>query len=202
MERVIAGMLAPPPTLTRPATPIRASAYQQERAAASYSKPAGGVEKRILDALAELEQLGARRPARELVAFLAGYSNLASKGFVHAVSALRTAGAIDYPDAGTVALTEAGRLRARPPERPRTPEEVQARVIAMLGGASGRILTPLIAAYPEAVKRVDVADAAGYSNLASKGFVHAISRLRSLGFVDYPDAGSIVALPVLFLEGQ
>jgi hypothetical protein len=32
--------------------------------------------------------------------------------------------------------------------------------------------------------------------------VNAISRLRTLGFVDYPDRGSIVATPVLFLEEQ
>jgi len=41
---------------------------------------------------------------------------------------------------------------------------------------------------------------AGYGNLRSKGFVNAIGRLRTLGFVDYPDSGSIVATPMLFLE--
>jgi hypothetical protein len=206
LEALVRGATAPPPpTVTHPVTP-RPRMLEDAGARQGMPQHAGvgdraPVEQRILNALAELEQLGARRPARELVAFLAGYSHLQSKGFVNAVSALRTQGLIDYPDAGTCAITEAGRTRAEPPARPRSPEELQARVIGMLGGASGRILAPLIQAYPAPMKRADVAAAAGYGHLQSKGFVNAISRLRTLGFVDYPDSGSIVAMPVLFLEG-
>ncbi len=156
---------------------------------------------RVLNALAELEQMGAASPARELVAFMAGYSHLQSTGFVKAMGSLRTAGMIDYPPGGgTVVITDTGRAAADPPVRPSTAEELQERIVTMLGGATGRILRPLIAAYPKALDRNEVAAAAGYNHLHSTGFVKAIGRLRTLGFIDYPDRGTVVAKPVLFLE--
>ena len=159
------------------------------------------VQQRILNALAELELLGAREPAREMVAFLAGYTHLNSKGFVNGIGSLRSAGLIDYPAGGAIALTDKGRAAAVYPAAPRSPEEVQERVIGLLGGASARILQPLLEAYPNALPREVVAEKANYQHLNSKGFVNAIGRLRSLGFIDYPDRGTIKAQPVLFLEG-
>ena len=41
-----------------------------------------------------------------------------------------------------------------------------------------------------------------YPNLTSKGFANAMSRLRTLGFIDYPDRGTVRAQPVLFLESR
>lgn len=64
------------------------------------------------------------------------------------------------------------------------------------------VLQPLISAYPEPIAREELAAAAGYGNLASKGFANAIGRLRSLGFIDYPAQGQVVACPVLFLGGR
>lgn len=159
-----------------------------------------GVGQRILNALAELEQLGSKAPARELVAFMSNYTNLTSKGFTNGIGSLRTAGLIAYPSEGIITLTEDGRKAAQWAEAPSTPAQVQARVIGLLGGASGKILDPLIKAYPNALPRDVVAAKAGYGNLTSKGFTNAIGRLRSLGFIDYPDKGAIVAKPVLFLE--
>jgi len=170
-------------------------------AAGGATLPRGGAEQRVLDALAELEDLGVRRPERPQVALLAGYTNLASKGLVNAMGALRTAGLIDYPEAGRVSLTDTGRAQAASWGTPRTVQEVQDRIVSLLGGASARILAPLISSYPKPVAREEVANAAGYGNLASKGFVNAIGRLRSLGFIDYPSSGMIVAKPVLFMEG-
>ncbi len=164
------------------------------------ARPAGGVEQRILNALAELEALGAKAPQRELVALLAGYTHLQSKGFVNAVSALRTSGRVEYPSSDTMTLTAEGRQQAVAPARPQTPAEVQARICAILGGKSAQILQPVIDAYPNPLPRAEVAAAAGYGHLQSKGFVNAISRLRTLGFVDYPSSSTIVATPVLFLE--
>lgn len=71
----------------------------------SRSDPAAGLDgpmQRVLDALAELEQLGANEPRRELVAFLAGYSNTTSKGFANAVSRLSSLGFVEYPERGMV----------------------------------------------------------------------------------------------------
>jgi len=158
------------------------------------------VQQRVLDALAELEQMGTARPSRELLAFMAGYSHLNSKGFANAMGALRSAELIDYPTGGEVALTRDGRAAAAPPERPRTAEELQERVIEMLGGASSRILKPLIAAYPDRLEREQLVQLSGYGHANSKGFANAMGRLRTLGFIDYPDRGSVIARPVLFLE--
>jgi hypothetical protein len=181
--------------------PNTSSDWREPAGPRANGKGRGGAAQRILDSLAELEILGAAQPERTLVAFLAGYSNLTSKGLVNALGALRTAGLIDYPGQGQVALTAAGAQEANPPERPRSSKELQQRVIRLLGGASARLLEPLIAAYPKTVDRDELAAAAGYGNLTSKGFVNAIGRLRTLGFVDYPTPGQVVAKPVLFLEG-
>lgn len=159
-----------------------------------------GVQQRILNALAELEQMNAEQPPREMVALLADYKHVRSTGFVKAMSSLSMAGLISYPSSAEVSLTDAGRQIAQAPNRPRTPEEVQGRIIAMLGGASSRILKPLIDVYPKSMNREDVARAAGYEHVRSTGFVKAMSQLSTLGFINYPDRGSIAAKSVLFLE--
>jgi uncharacterized protein len=159
-----------------------------------------GAEKRILNALAELEALGVPEPERVQVAFFAGYTHLNSKGLVNALGALRSTGFIDYPTQGRVVMTDAGQAHAEAVDVPRTPDELRDRVVRMLGGASARILEPLIKAYPKAMAREDLAAAASYGHLNSKGFVNALGRLRSLGFIDYPSQGQVAAQPVLFLE--
>lgn len=176
------------------------SGFPEVRGTVLSDRAISPVMQRILDGLAELEQLGADTPAKELVAFMAGYSNLSSKGFANAIGALRSLGMIDYPRPGVIYMTPTGAKIANPAEAPRTPKEVQARICTMLGGASARILQPLIENYPMAITREQVAEAAGYGNLASKGFANAIGRLRSLGFIDYPERGMVKAMPVLFLE--
>lgn len=214
-----AALMSQPSLDARPDNPVRSANVtpprrdvaetSPNRAAGAHAREIDGrastdlppVNQRVLNALADLEQMGSDNPDRELVAFMAGYSNVNSKGFANAIGALRTAGLIDYPRTGVIALTDAGREQAVPSPRPQSASELQERVIRMLGGASGRVLQPLIDAYPRSVPRPDVAEAAGYGNVNSKGFANAIGRLRTLGFIDYPDRGTIVAKPVLFLEG-
>lgn len=53
--------------------------------------------------------------------------------------------------------------------------------------------------HPEIMAGVQVV-AAGYTNTTSKGFANAVSRLSSLGFVEYPERGMVRAAPLLFLE--
>ncbi|MGE3278056.1 MAG: DUF87 domain-containing protein [Vicinamibacterales bacterium] len=204
LDRVTAEPAAPPSRLNAmrevaPSAP-RTVAPSAARDAhdASEITPVG---QRILDSIAELVALGARTPQRSLVALLAGYTNLQSKGFVNALSALSAGGSVSYPGPGLVALEPKGAAEANPVTTPRTPAEVQERVIQLLGGACGRILRPIIDAYPGDLARTDAAAAAGYGNLQSKGFVNALSRLSSLGFVTYPDRGRVKAADVLFLKG-
>lgn len=205
VRQMLAPVPAAPPAATRaPAVPpIRAAAPVQSRPRAPIAPPADGITpkgQQILDALAELKTLGAAAPRRNLVALMAGYTNLTSKGFVNAMSALSSSGYITYPSTGQVQLTEAGDMVATAVDAPRDASEVQARVIQILGGKTAEILKPIIAAYPEAIERPTVAGIAGYTNLTSKGFVNAMSRLSSLGFVTYPSTGLVKASPVLFLE--
>src|ERR1700684_1473284 len=141
--------------------------------------PISGVQQRILDALADLMQWGATNPTPELLAFMAGYTNLRSKGYRNALSSLRTGGMLEG-----LTLTDAGRAAANPPPAPRDVGEMQATLITRLGGAAGRILTPLIDGYPGGVGRGTLGRTAGYENLRSKGFRNALSQLRTLGFVD------------------
>lgn len=154
---------------------------------------------KILDALAELAALGIREASRIQVVFLSGYGHPNSKGFVNSLGALSTAGFVTYPRSGVVALTEAGCAAANHTGRPLTSTDLQRRVLDLLGAAHGRILQPLIEAYPAEISRQDLCAAAGYGHMNSKGFVNAIGRLRSLGFIDYPTKGNVVALPILFV---
>jgi hypothetical protein len=187
-------------TVDLPPAGVRDSTEKNVAARRPAANGAGGAGQRVLDALAELEVLGVAQPPRVQVAFLAGYTNLNSKGFVNALGALRTAGNICYPSPGTVGLTDDGRAMAEPADAPRTTEELQQRLLSMLGGANGRIVQALVDTYPDALRRADLAASAGYTNLNSKGFVNAIGRLRMLGFIDYPEPGTVRANDRLFLS--
>jgi hypothetical protein len=178
---------------TRPA-PGNYPVITREKPRSNGDDSLTGVQRKILDALAELEQIGARSPERELLAFMSGYSHVNSKGFANAMGSLRSAGHIE----GTT-LTDLGRRHADPPAVPRTPAEIQERIVALLGGASARVLQPLIAAYPRGIERQHLAEAAGYGHVNSKGFANAMGRMRTLGFIDYR-GGEVVAKPLLFLE--
>lgn len=158
------------------------------------------VGQRILNALAEMELLKVTQPAREVVAMLAGYTHLASPGYAKAVSQLRTAGMVDYPSSDTISFTDEGRRAAIWPKSPRSSEEIQKRVCDLIGGKASLILGELIRAYPNHCDRMEVARVAGYGHLASPGFAKIVSRLRTLGFVEYPDSKTMKASKILFLN--
>jgi len=201
---LLTGKLTPPKQfrpapLTRQTFPI-VTMHREKIASVQTNGDISPVGQRILNALAEMEMLGTKTPDRELVALLAGYTHLLSKGFVNAVGELRTAGLVSYPNSDSIQFTDAGREKAQFPSRPSTSEEIQNRVCNLIGGKASQILRPLIDNYPNPCARTDIAAAAGYTHLLSKGFVNAISRLRTLGFVEYPDSQSIVATKILFLN--
>lgn len=166
--------------------------------------PAGGRDspmQRILDALAELEALGVAQPSRVHAAFLAGYTNLKSQGFTDGIREGKEAGFIELgANDGTLRLTADGRAAAKQPSRPRSPEEMQQRVIDLLGGSTARVLKPLLAIYPESMTREDLGAEAGYTNVKSQGFTDALSKLKDLGFTEYPQYGHVKASSSLFLE--
>lgn len=190
-----------PPIYTKP-RPVRQNIHKIEpiQHTNNNENDLSKVGLRILDAMAELEALGIGKAPRVQIAMFSGYTNIMSKGFANSISQLRTAGYIDYPDAGTASLTMEGRVFANLAIKPRTTQELQGRVMQMLGGSARRILEPLIRNYPDAMTKEELMEQAGYSNMMSKGFANTVSRLRTLKLIDYPERGYVVALPVLFLD--
>jgi hypothetical protein len=157
-----------------------------------------GAQQRILDAIAWLAAVGIATPDKTQVALFADLTPGAGHT-VNSFGSLRTAGLIDYPTPGTVALTDGGAQKADQSRAPQTAEEMQRQVMAKLPGAHRRILDVLINAYPETLPKQAAAEGAGL--VAGAGHtVNCFGRLRSLGLIDYPTPGDVVALPVLFLE--
>jgi hypothetical protein len=155
-------------------------------------------QQRILDSLAWLEGVGIAPANRVQLAGFAGQSPTGG-GYANNLGRLRSLGLIDYPGPKLVELVDAGRDAARPPDVPPTSEALQEQVCGMLSGSQIAILRALIAAYPRDVTRSDLAAKVGQSKTGG-GFANNLGRLRTLGWIDYPSPGSVVALPVLFLE--
>lgn len=188
-------------TVTRP----RPSPVQPVPPRRETQPPAEGVsrpQQRILDALAWFEAVGLPAPEKAPLAAMADASSRSS-GYQNNLSALRTAGLLDHPRAGLVALTERGRAAAILPDLPPTTAALQEAILAKVSRPQGRILRALIAAYPDPLTKDDLA-ARAEASPASSGYqiTNNLSALRSLGMIDYPAPGQAVAQPVLFLEGR
>jgi hypothetical protein len=69
-----------------------------------------------------------------------------------------------------------------------------------LPGPERKLLRVLLEAYPTPISNEDLAAKAGYAD-GGGAFNNPRGRLRSLGLIDYPDKGMVVARPLLFLEG-
>ncbi len=157
-------------------------------------------QQRILDALAWLEGIGLSPANKNQLAFLAGQRST-SGGYFNNLGALRSAGLITYPQAGSVDLTPAGRALAAVPERPPSIEELHREIQAKVSRSQWAILAVLIELYPESVTKDELAERAG-QRPSSGGYFNNLGTLRTLGLLDYPSPGRVVALPVLFLEAS
>lgn len=155
-----------------------------------------GPQQRILDALATLEAAGDAVPQRANVAVFADQSP-SSSGFANNLSALRTRGLIEYPIKGRLRLTEQGRQIASVSEPISSVSQLHEAWRQRLSGPMWRILQALIAAYPNPRPREEVAERAGQS-ATSSGYANNLSALRTLGLLDYPSKGEVVATELLF----
>lgn len=182
-----------------PTTTVRPAAREGNAVAAQPSAGLDGPMQRVLDALAWLEAAGVGEPySRPQVAFLARYAP-GTGAFQNALGRCSSAGLVSYPSPGFVALTDDGRAAAQHPDAPGDAAEIQARVLERVDGPMRRCLEPLLRAYPRAMTREQLAEAAGYQ-AGTGAFQNALGRLRTVGAIDYPDRGHAVALPWLFLE--
>lgn len=158
--------------------------------------PTGGPAQRILNALAWWKALGHDRPLNEQVSFIAGYSH-GSGGYNNPRGALKSAGLVDYPEPGRVALTDAGEAQAEAPDAPPSGEELRRRVMGKLAGPQQRILSVLIDAYPESVSNEECAAQAGYTH-GSGGYNNPRGNLKTLNIIGYPSPGYVRASDWLF----
>lgn len=170
------------------------------RAASVDGQPLAAAQRKILNALAFLEAIGVTTPDRTQVALFASLSPTAGHTN-NMFGGLRTLGLIEYPTAGSVVITENGRLLADPGKVPQTSEALHQVLMPKLQAAQRKLLTVLIAAYPKEQPRDVVSEEAGLSPTAGHTN-NMYGGLRSLGLIDYPHQGWVVACPVLFLDGR
>lgn len=156
-------------------------------------------QQRILNALVWGESIGLAYLDKTQLALMADQSPT-SGGYFNNLGTLRTAGLIEYPGAGCAMLTDSGRGLAQSVDIPTTSAELQDMLCRKLSGSQASILRSLIASYPNEMRKDDLAVATGQSP-TSGGYFNNLGRLRTLGLIDYPRPGFVVAKAVLFLDG-
>ena len=188
------------PAAPMPSAPARRALPVSRPQQRAQNENLTGPEQRIVDAIAWMESIGVDTPEQTAVAFLAGYT-YGGGAFNNPRGALRTKGLVDYVAGERICLTDEGRKASNQPDQPLTPEELHERVLARLPGPEQRLLRPLLDAYPRAMSNEELAAAAGYTPNAG-AFNNPRGRLRSLGLIDYPRPGHVVAKSLLFLEAR
>ncbi len=158
----------------------------------------GRSAQRILNALVWAESIGLDEVDKTQLALMSD-QRPTSGGYFNNLGKLRSAGLITYPKAGAARLTDAGRACAEAVDVPTTSDELQHMLYAKLPTSQARILKVLIAQYPKAITKDDLAEQTQQSP-TSGGYFNNLGRLRSLGLIDYPSPGLAVAQPVLFLQ--
>lgn len=182
----------------------RARRSAPARARFEAAEGVDGPMQRVLDALAWLEAAGAPRPFPvPQVAAVAGYAPDSGnwRAIVGRLKAAAGGPLVEVRAAGTLGLTGEGRALAAPAES--SAEALVDRVLERCDGPMARCLRPLVASYPVALSRADLAaralDESGRPYAPDTGNFRAIlGRLSTLGFVEYPERGMVRASPWLF----
>lgn len=151
----------------------------------------GRCEKAILETLAKFQ-----KPCSKVkIGIFAGYSSK-SGGFSNAISKLKNAGYVTANN-GDLEITQSGAEQVvfvKP--LPDTNDEILTFWINKVGRCSGEILKVVVPVYPNSISKEDVATQANYS-ANSGGFSNAISKLRTLGLIDYSN-GQLKATEDMF----
>lgn len=182
------------PASRRPERPMPERRVPVERVDDGDVPPA---RRKLLQALVSLESIGVEVAPRTQLALFAGVSPKSS-GYSNNLGAMNTSGLISYPSRGFVQITDEGRAHVGDVDAPASTEELHDKVRGLVPEARWRIIQPLIDAYPDALSREDLADLAGVSP-ASSGYSNNLGALRSLGLLDYPERGQVVASDMLFI---
>ncbi len=190
---------APLAPLAPVASPRAAAEAPSARPAPTVTKAAtdagvSGPEGRVLNALAQLERLGIAPAERLQVALFAGYTE--NGHFNNLLGRLSSSGRLCYPTPGHVELTDDGRALIGEVSGFETLEALHGFWLQKLSGPESRVLQVLVAQYPSAMPRADLASAAGYTE--NGHFNNILGRLNSLGVAHYPTRGYVAAAAVLF----
>lgn len=165
--------------------------------------PLAPTHRRILDALASMEEIGISPATKIQLALWVGLSPK-SGNYANKLGHLRTAGLLDYPTPGHVILTAGGRALAAPDPTPvRTSQDLHQRLRSLKAITPKKwdILATLIQAYPHPMSKTDLAEEVGLSS-SSGNYANNLGSLRSLGLLDYPARSQVIAADVLFLNGR
>ncbi len=154
---------------------------------------------KVLSAVHVMTGILHAHPDRMQVALVAKLSP-SSGNFNNYLGRLRKFGLIDYPTPGRVALTIRGVEHVdHGADIPATTADLQRFVQALVKEARWKVLLQVIAVYPDPIDRNTVAERVGMS-ASSGNFNNYLGRLRKLGLVEYPSAGTVRATPVLFID--
>lgn len=168
---------SPPPVRPAPkAAPINA--------APSGDHSLEGPQRRLLTALAWWKRMGHDKPSRAQVAGIAGWK-ITSGHLKNVVGSLKTAGLVDYPDAGRVMLTEAGEAAAPEPDMS---VSLHDGIRSALDGPQVKIFETLLDRGE--LDRTEVAAACGWEP-TSGHLKNVIGSLRTLEIVAYPSSGRV-----------
>ena len=156
---------------------------------------------KILSRLVELlNATGCDSVPKEQLAAWSEYSPTGG-GYNNYLGSLRSAGLIDYPQPGMVAITEAGGELADPEDTPSSDEEMLTRAERVLGGSEGRLLRAAAEFYPQHVTKEVLSAQTGFSS-SGGGFNNYLGHMRTLGFITYPQKGCVRAADWLFVESS
>lgn len=156
-------------------------------------------QQRILDVLATFESIGVGSLHKNILAVFSGASPT-SGGYFNNLGKLRNSlGLIEYPSSSYVILTDSGRQKARPGENIATLQSLHDAWYRTITPPQAKILAALIKIYPEDIEKVELAERIGVSG-TSGGYFNNLGRLRTIGAIDYPTPGRVMATDLLFPE--
>lgn len=155
-------------------------------------------QQKILDAIAALERFGVSPASKVQVALMAGYSH-SSGGYANLLGSLRSAGLIEYPAAGAVALTQAGSKIAEPDNCLASGSSLLDAWYSKIGQSQAKLLRELVDHFPRDMAKAELAERVNES-ATSGGFANKLGRMRTLGLITYPGPGRVKASDLLFVE--
>lgn len=173
----------PRPVAPRPAQPKPIRQPVPHRSNGHGDSSLTGPQTRIIRALAFWKSIGQEQPSREQVAFVAGYSPTSSS-YANSLSALKTAGLIEYRGQGTLSAASAVAENIESIDRATAREMMR----SVLSGVHLRLIES--ASKADMMSSDQVAEGAGYSPTSSS-FANARSRLKTLGIFEYPQQGHV-----------